>query len=181
MSIDDKTTQVPEGIEVKIELDKIIVKGPKGEITRTFPTKNLKIEKKDNQIIVSALQDGANARAFVGTFNSHILNMIAGVQQPFTYKLKICSSHFPISAKLVGQELQISNFFGEKKPRKIIIPAKVTVKVEGDIIIVESVDKELAGRIASDIEQATRIRARDRRIFQDGIYIIEKAGKPIAE
>ena len=180
MSTDDKIIQVPEGVEVKIELDKIIVKGPKGEVSRDFPTKNLKIEIKNNQIIISPLQDGAMVRALVGTFNSHIKNMIAGVNEPYIYKLKICSSHFPINVKLSGQELQITNFLGEKKPRKVKISPGVNVKIEGDIITVESIDKEMAGRTASDIEQATKISARDRRIFQDGIYMIEKAGKPIA-
>jgi len=179
MSTDSKTIIVPEGIEVKIELGKIIVKGPKGELKRSFPTKNLKIEKKENKIIISPLQENARTRALVGTFRSHIQNMIGGVQQPYVYKLKVCSSHFPISVKISGQELQILNFFGEKKPRRVKISEGVNVKIEGDIIIVESIDKELAGRTASDIEQATRIRARDRRIFQDGIYMIEKAGKAI--
>lgn len=179
MSIDSQIIQVPEGIEARIEIDKIIVKGSKGEVSRTFPTKNLKIELKDGKIIISALQDNARIRALVGTFESHIKNMIKGVEEPYVYKLKVCSSHFPINVKLVGQELQITNFLGEKKPRKVKISPNVNVKLEGDIIIVESIDKELAGRTASDIEQATRISSRDRRIFQDGIYMIEKAGKPI--
>jgi len=180
MSIDDRTIKVPEGIEVRIEVDKVIVKGPKGELSRVFPTKNLKIEKKDNQIIISALQDGARARAFTGTYQAHIRNMIAGVQEPYVYKLKVASSHFPINVKLAGQELQISNFLGEKRAKKVKILPNVNVKVEGDIITVESIDKELAGKTASNIEQATKISARDRRIFQDGIFMIEKSGKPIA-
>lgn len=179
MSTDSRTITVPEKIEVRIELDKIIIKGPKGEASRLFPTKNIKIEKKDNQIIISPIQAGHRFSALVGTFNSHILNMIQGVQEPYIYKLKICSSHFPINVKLAGTEILVSNFLGEKKPRKITIPQNVTVKIEGDIITVESVDKELAGKIASDIEQLTRISAKDRRIFQDGIYITEKAGKLI--
>ena len=180
MSTDSRKIAIPEETEARIEVDKIIVKGPKGEIERVFPTKNLKIEIKEKQIIISALQTGARGRALTGTFNSHILNMIKGVKEPYIYKLKICSSHFPINVKVSGQEFQLSNFLGEKRPKKLIIPQNVIVKLEGDQIIVESIDKELAGKIASNIEQLTRISARDRRIFQDGIFMIEKAGQPIA-
>jgi large subunit ribosomal protein L6 len=53
------------------------------------------------------------------------------------------------------------------------------VKVEGDIVLVESCDKELAGQTAADIEQLTRISNRDKRIFQDGIWLTERFGKHI--
>jgi len=180
MSTDSRKLTVADGVEVKIEIDTIVVKGPKGEVTRIFPTKNLKIEVKDNTVTISSLQTGARARALIGTFNAQITNMINGVQEPYIYKLKICSSHFPINAKLSGQEFQISNFLGEKRAKKLTIPQDVTMKIEGDQIIIESIDKELAGKMASNIEQLTRISARDRRVFQDGIFMIEKAGKPIA-
>ena len=53
------------------------------------------------------------------------------------------------------------------------------MKVKGQEIIVEGIDKEATGQTAANIEQATRITKWDRRVFQDGIYIVEKAGKPI--
>ena len=74
----------------------------------------------------------------------------------------------------MGKDLIIKNFLGESAPRKLRIHAGVTVKVNGDIVRIESVDKELAGMTASDIELVTRIRNRDRRVFQDGIFIVRK-------
>ena len=105
--------------------------------------------------------------------------MIAGVQKPYVYKLKVIGTHFPITVNQQGEEMQIQNFLGEKKPRKVKLIKEVTVKIQGDIVTVESADVEKAGMIASRIEQATRVRRKDRRTFQDGIYIIEKAGEPI--
>ncbi|MBS3165081.1 hypothetical protein J4439_06645 [Candidatus Woesearchaeota archaeon] len=56
----------------------------------------------------------------------------------------------------------------------------VQVKVEGSDIRVESVSRELAGQTAASIEQLTRRPGFDNRIFQDGIYIVEKSGKEVA-
>ena len=58
-------------------------------------------------------------------------------------------------------------------------PENVNVKIEGDVIVIESTDKEAAGKTATNIEQLTRITDKDRRIFQDGIYVIEKSGKVV--
>ena len=79
-----------------------------------------------------------------------------------------------MSVKIENNFLIILNFLGEKIPRKAIILPDVKVSVNGDIIIVESSNLENAGQTAANIEIATKIRNRDRRIFQDGIYIIEK-------
>src|SRR3989344_5372926 len=78
-----------------------------------------------------------------------------------------------------GEELLIQNFLGEKKPRKAKLANNVSVKIQGDIITVESADIEKAGMVAARIEQATTVRGKDRRIFQDGIYLFEKAGQAI--
>jgi len=86
-----------------------------------------------------------------------------------------------MNCTVTGGQFVIKNFLGEKVPRIVKLRSGVTVKIDGDKVFIESPDKELAGQTAADIEQATRITGRDLRIFQDGIYIIEKAGKPIGD
>ena len=78
-----------------------------------------------------------------------------------------------------NDQLIIKNFIGEKYPRILQLKTGATVKIEGDKINVESVDKEIAGTVASDIEQLTRRPGFDTRIFEDGIYIISKSGKEL--
>jgi large subunit ribosomal protein L6 len=105
--------------------------------------------------------------------------MIKGVQEKFEYQLKICFSHFPINVEIKDKEAIIKNFLGEKIPRKTKILEDVEVEIDKDIIKVRSVSKELAGQVAANFEIATKIRKKDRRVFQDGIFIINKAGKEI--
>jgi large subunit ribosomal protein L6 len=105
--------------------------------------------------------------------------MIKGATEGHVYKLKVCSGHFPMNVAVAGKDFVVKNFLGEKKPRQVAIKEGVDVKVEGEIVTVESCDKELAGQTAADIETLTRITNRDLRIFQDGIYITEKDGKPV--
>ena len=75
--------------------------------------------------------------------------------------------------------LKIKNFFGETKERTAKLLEGVDVKIEGDILTVESCDIEKAGQTAANIEASTRVKKKDRRIFQDGIFIISKAGEEI--
>jgi large subunit ribosomal protein L6 len=71
--------------------------------------------------------------------------------------------------------LLIENFLGEKYPRTATIVPGVTATVEGDFVVLRGPDIELVGRCAATIERTTHIRDYDPRVFQDGIYIIERA------
>lgn len=171
--------EIPKGVESNIEGNTLIVKGSEGENKRTFKIGKLKFEKKDNQIIIRDMKATKKEKKRINTIASHIRNMIKGVQEKFEYKLKICFSHFPITVEIKDQEVIIKNFLGEKIPRKVKIFRDVDVKVDGSIISITSFDKESAGQVAANFETATKIRGRDKRIFQDGIFIINKAGREI--
>ena len=70
--------------------------------------------------------------------------------------------------------VEIRNFLGEKGARKAKIVGSAEVRVEKDMLILTGTDKESVGQTAANIEAACRISKRDRRVFQDGIYIVEK-------
>ena len=171
--------EIAEGVEVSIEGNTFKVKGPVGENERTFNMNSLTFEKRDNKIVIENKKATKKEKKIMNTNSSHIKSMIRGVQEKFEYKLKICFSHFPISVELKEGEALIKNFLGEKIARKSKIVEGVEVKVDRDIITVSSVDKEMAGQIAANFEAATKIKGKDRRIFQDGIFIISKAGREI--
>lgn len=173
------TTEIPEGVEVKLEGKTLFVKGEKGENRRAFhyPKVELKIE--ENKISVSSKSATKNEKSIMGVFSAHIGNMLKGVKEGFVYKLKICSGHFPMSVEIKDNKMIITNFLGEKKPRTAKIMEGVSINVSGDIITVEGHNKELAGQTSANIEKSTKISNRDRRIFQDGIFMIDKGGKLI--
>jgi len=180
MSTDKKwTIQIPENVKVSAENGVILVSGPKGELKRKYPVQILQIKIEEKTVTVTPKLKNSRARAIAGAFAAHIKNMVQGVQKEWVYKLKVCSSHFPIKVELSGNEIKVFNFLGEKSPRITRIDPQVKVQIKGDVIEVQSIDKELAGQTATRIEQLTRLRNKDRRVFQDGIYIIEKAGKKI--
>ncbi|MEX2017368.1 MAG: 50S ribosomal protein L6 [Candidatus Pacearchaeota archaeon] len=175
-----QTIKIPEGVEVEIrDHNKITVKGPQGESSKEFKVNNLTFEKKGDEIVIGNKKATKNEKKMINTIRAHVKNMLAGILEKFEYKLKVCYNHFPFTVEIKGKEAVIKNFLGEKVPRKVMIPDGVEVKIEKEIITITSNDKEIAGQAAANLETATKIRLRDRRIFQDGIFITSKGGKEI--
>jgi large subunit ribosomal protein L6 len=110
-----------------------------------------------------------------GTLEAHVKNMVRGVVEGYEYRMKVVYSHFPIQLKQQGERLEINNFLGEKQPRMANIIEGVTIKIGSDEVTLTGIDKEKVGNTAANIEHATRITKRDPRVFQDGIYITERA------
>lgn len=169
-----KEIVIPAGVEVDVK-EIIVVKGPKGEVSKKLFYPTIEISKKDNKILIEPKDFTKKEKKIINTYTAHILNMLKGVQEPFVYKVKTCSSHFPMTVSVTGQTLIVKNFYGEKVPRKAKILDGVNVKVEGDEIIITGTSKEAVGQTAGNFEKCTRITNRDRRIFQDGLWIVEKS------
>ena len=170
----------PEGVNITINGKTVKVEGPKGTIERElwYPGLYLLTEQKDegNEVVIKSESTRKKIRAIAGTYTSHIKNMIIGVTEGFFYKLAIVHAHFPMQVAITkeGDAVSVSNFLGERKPRiaKIVEGAKVELK--GREIVVSGINKEAVGQTAADIEQTTRIKGYDPRVFQDGIYLVEK-------
>lgn len=172
-----KKIEIPEGIEVIVDGANVIVKKDDKQNEREFDLMNLTMEKKGNELSIGHLKSSKNEKKRINTIASHIKNMIKGVQEKYEYKLKVCFSHFPMTVEVKGNEAIIKNFLGERAPRKVKIPQGADVKVDKEIITVTASDKEIAGQAAANFENVTRIVNRDRRIFQDGIFITNKCGE----
>ncbi len=170
----EERVAVPEHVEVTVTDGNITAKGSKGVREQLFRYPNIEITKEDGALVVRTKNTTRKYKRMFYTIVAHIKNMLRGVHEPYVYKLKICSGHFPMTVKVDGNKMLIGNFLGEKIPRKATILDTVKVTIDGDVILVESVDLNKAGQTAANIETATKIRKRDRRVFQDGIYLTEK-------
>jgi large subunit ribosomal protein L6 len=168
------TVEIPEGVDGTLEDRIVTIKGEKGELVRDFSHAPIKIQLDGKTVTVQASWPRKKEAALVGTVRSHIQNMIKGVTKGFTYKLKIVFSHFPITVKIKEKTLTIENFTGERNPRKAKIMGDTKVTVKGDDIIVQGINLEDVSQTAANIQNATKIRRKDPRVFLDGIYVYEK-------
>jgi len=91
--------------------------------------------------------------------------------------MKVVYAHFPINVSVEGKLVVIKNFAGEKTPRHAHIFGDVKVDVKGQDIVLKGLDREEVGQTAANIETATKIRRKDIRVFQDGVYITSKDDK----
>ena len=157
---------------VDVDGNKVKVSGSNGEIKREFKlTYNIKIQKQENKITVASESSERKAKALVGTILAHIRNMMKGVNEGYTYRLKIVYSHFPMNVKVEDGKIVTQNFLGERTSRIAKIIGKTQVKIEGQDVIITGIDIEDVGLTASNIEQSCRIVGYDKRRFSDGIYI----------
>jgi large subunit ribosomal protein L6 len=174
-----KKIEIPNGVEAEIEGTRVKIKGPEGENIRKFNLGSLELIKEGNIISMGSKNATKREKKLMNTLAAHIKNMILGVQKKFEYDLKAVFSHFPITIEIKGHEVIIKNFLGEKISRKTVIPKDVEIEVDGNIIKIRSTDRELAGQAAANLETITKIRSRDRRVFQDGIFMTKKPGREI--
>ena len=170
---------IPGGVTASVKDGVLSVKGPKGELSRLVGTKRVALTVADGALTFLVKNATRTDKRALRTGKAHAANMLKGASEGYTYKLKICSGHFPMNVAVKDGKLEVKNFIGEKVPRVTALKKGCDVKVQGHEIIVTSADKEIAGNQAGAIELLTRRPGFDSRIFQDGIYIIEKDGKQV--
>ncbi len=170
----EKTVEIPEEVDLTVDGLSVSVSGPNGELSRTFNLRGIVLEKEENKVIVKSDSKRKRHKALVGTISSHIRNMIEGVTEGFTSKLKVVYSHFPVSVSVEGDKVKIENFIGGEKSRYAKIVGDTEVEVNGDDVEVTGSNKEDVGQTAANIEQVAQVKNKDPRVFQDGIYIVKR-------
>jgi large subunit ribosomal protein L6 len=167
--------EVPSEIQASLNESVVTMKANGKEIVRKFPENpNVEMKQEGRKIIITSNKATKRELKLINSIVAHIYNMISGLKEEFVYKLEVCNVHFPMVVKVDGNDVKIKNFLGEKIDRHAKILPNVKVKVSGNNIEVSSPDVEAAGQTAARLEIATKIRNRDRRVFQDGIFITSK-------
>jgi len=171
-----KPILIPEGVEVKIEGQRVTIKGPKGELTKEFRPE-IKIKVEENKIFVSPQIETKKTKAFWGLSRSLISNMVKGVIEGFEKKLEIEGLGF--KAQLADDILEL--FVGFSHPVKIKAPENIKFSVEKNIITVSGPDLEKVSQTAAKIRKAKPAEPyKGKGIKYLGEQIRRKVGKKVA-
>jgi large subunit ribosomal protein L9e len=169
-------------VEVEINARVVTVKGPRGSLTRDFKNINMDLRRVGTKGIRVDLWFATRKQlACVRTVCSHIDNMMVGVTRGFLYKMRFVYSHFPINVTLAGDVVEIRNFLGEKRVRKVKLLEGVSYIRSADVkdeIQLLGNDIANVSLTAAQIQQSTNVRNKDLRKFLDGIYVSEKGAMP---
>jgi len=171
-----KPILIPADVEVKIEDKVVIIKGPKGELSREIRPE-IKIEQKENKIFVIPQILTKKTKAFWGLTRTLIANMIKGVTEGYQKKLEIEGLGF--RANLEGDNLVLQ--VGFSHPIKIEPPPGIKFSVEKNIITVSGSDIELVGQVAANIRKVKPPEPyKGKGIRYLGEVIRRKMGKKVA-
>jgi len=155
----------------------VTVTGPKGKLVRDFKHMSCDMEKVEGGIKVDIWFGSRKVMAALRTVCSHIENMITGVTKGFKYKMRFCYAHFPINVALVGNTVEIRNFLGERRVRKVELLDGVDYVRTSDVkdqIEISGTDVTKVSLSCARISQACTVKHKDIRKFLDGIYVSEK-------
>uniref|UniRef100_A0A1J3J2D4 60S ribosomal protein L9-1 n=1 Tax=Noccaea caerulescens TaxID=107243 RepID=A0A1J3J2D4_NOCCA len=184
--LSSETMDIPDSVSIKVHAKVIEVEGPRGKLVRDFKHLNLDFqlikdeESGKTKLKIDSWFGSRKASASIRTALSHVDNLISGVTRGFRYKMRFVYAHFPINASIGGdnRSIEIRNFLGEKKVRKVEMLDGVTIvrseKVKDEIVL-DGNDIELVSRSCALINQKCHVKKKDIRKFLDGIYVSEKS------
>lgn len=159
--------EIPSGVNVHVDGHTMTAKGPAGEVRKTFH-KEVQVKVEGNAVSVSS-----KSKALLGTSESIVKSMLKGAKDGFKKNMKLLYAHFPISIEIKGKDISIKNFLGEKMARKAKLIGATKVEAKGQAVSVSGPDKEAVGQTIANMRAAMKIKDKDGRVFQDGMYDTE--------
>ena len=169
------TVQIPEGVTVNLKKYMLEVNGPLGKTFKSFRKIPVNIKVKDGLVELKATGQRKRDFAIMNTSRSIIRNLIEGVVEGYTIKMKIVFAHFPVTIKAKDDKVIIENFQGERSARISRIIGKTKVVPKGEDVLVTGHVKADVTQTAANIELKTRVKGKDHRVFLDGVYIFEES------
>ncbi|MEI5909209.1 50S ribosomal protein L6 [Bacillus spongiae] len=169
-----KPVEVPAGVTVTIEANTVTVKGPKGELSRTF-NQDMKVELEGNVVNVTRPSDNKEHRALHGTTRALIANMVEGVSKGFEKSLELIGVGY--RAQKQGKNLILN--VGYSHPVEMEPEKGIEIEVPSNTkVIVKGTDKERVGALAANIRQVRPPEPyKGKGIRYEGEYVRRKEGK----
>lgn len=171
-----KPIEIPQGVDVKIEGQKVIVKSSKGELSREIRPE-IKVDVRDGKIFVSPKVETKQTKALWGLSRALLANMVKGVTEGYEKKLEIEGLGF--RAALEGEGLLLN--LGFSHPVKVAPSPGIKFSVEKNVITVSGADKELVGQTAANIRKIKKPEPyKGKGIKYMGEQVRRKVGKKAA-
>ena len=167
--------QIPDDVKVSLKGNILHVQGPLGHTYKNFKKIPVIIEIDDKKILLKQTGERKKYYAIRNTARSIIQILCAGVVDGFTIKMKVVFSHFPITVKVEGKKVLIENFQGERAPRICVIRGNTKVAVNGDDVIITGPVLTDVSQTAANVQQKSKVKNKDHRVFLDGIYRYSKS------
>lgn len=175
--IGKKPVAVPSAITASVNGQTVSMKGPKGELSFTLP-EEIKVEKTEEGIALSLVEDTKKARSMWGMSRSMVQNLITGVTEGYTHTLEIHGVGF--KAALKGKD-QLTLSVGFSHEVVHTIPPGVDVKVGGakqELVTVSGIDKQLVGQVAAVIRASRKPEPyQGKGVRYQGEQVFRKEGK----
>ncbi|HEY4502007.1 MAG TPA: 50S ribosomal protein L6 [Candidatus Paceibacterota bacterium] len=167
---------IPAKTEITVSGEGVVVKGPKGTLTK-LGSRHVTIEVGQEGVQVSQKGDSLEARSAVGTYASHVRNMLKGVTEGFSKKLLVEGVGFKWDVQ--GKTLNLA--LGFSHPVKVAIPEGLTVTADKSTLTIAGFDKEVVGQFAADIRALKKPEPyKGKGIRYEGEVIRRKQGKKAA-
>ena len=173
--------QIPTGVTVSIANRVVTVKGPRGTLIKDLRhlQLDLRVLRKGTQLSVRRWFGRRADIACINSAKAAVRNMINGVTKGYRLKLRFAYAHFPINVSAEGQKVEIRNFLGEKRVRRIAVPTGIKVyrtdaAKTKDELVLEGNDLEEVSHVAARLHESCLVKNKDIRMFLDGIYVQTK-------
>jgi large subunit ribosomal protein L6 len=170
---DEVKVDIPEKITVEIKEDHVSVKGALGTNTRKFNQHLMTLKKDSNSIVIEPAPEkhlnekASNAAKAVA---KEIRNDMKGVEEYYEIKMQTVFEHFPITVEIKPGIVNIKNMLGERDLRKAAIIGTTKIETKEQTLRIYGTSLDDVKQTALNIRSACKIRHRDDRTFQDGIY-----------
>jgi large subunit ribosomal protein L6 len=168
-----ESIKIPEGVKVSTSGDMVLTSGKLGSNSRRFNMAYIDVKVNGSAIEIQTTDSKKLAKAalkIAKAFASELRNDMEGVQEGFTIKMSVVFSHFPLTLEASGDKVIIKNMVGERHPRYSGIVGKTKVEIKGNDVTISGTSKDDVSQTAANLRKASKIRKKDERIFQDGVY-----------
>ena len=171
----ETSLEIPDKVTVYLKKNMLSISGPLGKTFKNFKKIPVFLEINGKKISIKTQGNRKKEYAILNTAKSLIKTLCEGVIDGYTIKMKVVYAHFPITVKIKDKDVIIENFQGERAPRIAKIHGSTKVVAKGDEIVLTGHVLSEVTQSAAEIEQKTKIKNKDHRVFLDGIYIFSKS------